>query len=203
MHDNHNSPIENGTVPSTAKWLDVDFESKEATLVHRYLNNSGPIFSTAQGNVQHLPDGNIFVGHGWIPVMEEYSSDGRILSTIQFGAADPRPGGGYLSALAPTLGYRDFKQHWVGCPRTKPDVVAKVSKSGTTVYVSWNGATDVEAWEIYSGESKADLKCVATIKKAGFETKASIAKTMYVQVKPVLKKGSKCVAAPSKVIAVS
>lgn len=64
MHDNHNSPIENGTVPSTAKALDLNFDTKKATLAHRYLNHSGPIYSTAQGNYQPLADGNTFVGHG-------------------------------------------------------------------------------------------------------------------------------------------
>jgi hypothetical protein len=192
MHDNHNSPIENGTVPSTAKYIDVNFSTKEATLLHRYFNHSGPIYSTAQGNVQPLSDGNIFVGHGWIPVMEEFSSDGNIVSTIQFGAAEPRPGGGYLSALAPTLSYRDFKQHWTGCPTSKPDVVAKTAGSGVKVFVSWNGATDVEEWEIYGGNSKAGLKCLVTPKKTTFETEAKIQKVKYVQVMPVLKKDTVC-----------
>jgi hypothetical protein len=204
MHDNYNSPIENGTVPSTGKILDVDFSSKEATLVKRYFNHSGPIYSTAQGNMQPLSDGNVFVGHGWIPVMEEFSGEGEVLTTIQFGAADPKPGGGYLSAKAPTLSYRDFKQHWTGCPRSKPDVVAESAGSQVKVYVSWNGATDVVAWDIYAGDSKDDLKCVATVRKAGFETEAKIGGAKYVQVHPVLKRGSKCTGSvDSKVITVS
>ena len=200
MHDNHNSPIENGTVPSTAKSLNVNFDSKEATLQHRFINASGPIYSTAQGNYQTLGDGNIFVGHGWIPVMEEFSPSGEILTTIQFGAAEPRPGGGYLSVLAPTLSYRSFKQHWVGCPSSKPDVVAKSVASGTKVYVSWNGATEVESWEIYGGSSKNDLKCLATVPKSGFETEAKIKAVEYVKVVPVLKKGSACTAKPSSAV---
>ena len=130
MHDNHNSPIKNNTVPSTGKVYEVDFDTKEATLKHRYLNSSGPIFATAQGNYQPLKDGNVFVGHGWTPVMEEFSASGDTLTTIQFGAADARPGGGYVSAVAPTLSYRDFKQHWVGCRISKPDVVAKSTADG-------------------------------------------------------------------------
>ncbi len=192
MHDNHNSPVENGTVPTTAKWVDVNFDTKEATLLHRYLNHSGPVYATAQGNVQPLSDGNIFVGHGWIPVMEEFSPTGEILTTIQFGVAEPRPGGGYLGPLAPTLGYRDFKQHWTGCPTAKPDVVAKSSASGVQVFASWNGATDVTHWEIYGGSSAEDLSCLATVLKVGFETMANISSVKYVQVKPVLKRGTTC-----------
>lgn len=200
MHDNHNSPIENGTVPSTGKVLDVNFDTKEATLKHRFLNASGPIYSTAQGNYQPLKDGNIFVGHGWIPVMEEFSPSGEVLTTIQFGQAEARPGGGYLSELAPTLSYRDFKQHWVGCPVSNPAVVAKSTGNGVHVYVSWNGATDVELWKIYAGSSKGALKRVATVSKKRFETKVQIKNAKYVQVKPVLKKGSQCSETPSSAV---
>lgn len=201
MHDNHNSPIENNTVPSTAKVVHIDFESKEATLVSRFLNISGPIYSTAQGNYQNLEDGNVFVGHGWIPVMEEFSPAGHILTTIQFGAAEPRPGGGFVSPLAPTLSYRDFKQHWVGCPKTKPDVAAEPTSGGkTAVFVSWNGATEVEKWEVYGGDSPDSLKCVATVPKGGFETEVKIRKAKYIQVKPILKAGCGCTEAPSSAV---
>lgn len=198
MHDNHNSPIENNTVPSTAKVVHIDFDTKEATLVRRLLNESGPIFATAQGNYQPLEDGNVFVGHGWVPVMEEFTSTGEILTTIQFGAAEPRPEGGFLSALAPTLSYRDFKQKWTGCPKSKPDVVAESSSNGqVAVYVSWNGATEVEAWEVFGGKAKDDLQCLKVVPKGGFETDMKVMDVKYVQVKPVLKHGCTCTTAPS------
>ena len=202
MHDNHNSPIENGTVPTTAKQLHVDFNSKKVTLQQRFLNHSGPIYTTAQGNYQLLKDGNVFVGHGWIPVLEEYDSKGDILTTIQFGTAEPRPGGGYLSNLAPTLSYKGFKQHWVGCPATKPDVFAESSNGKTEVYVSWNGATGVKAWNVYGG-SKNKLKHISTTSKSGFETKIELKEVVgYVQVKPVLEAGYSCTVKTSAVTAV-
>jgi hypothetical protein len=201
MHDNHNSPIENNTVPSTAKVVHINFDTKEATLVSRLLNQSGPIFATAQGNYQPLEDGNVFVGHGWIPVMEEYSPAGDILTTIQFGAAEPRPDGGFLSPLAPTLSYRDFKQSWTGCPKTKPDVFAESTSDGhTTVFVSWNGATDVESWEVYGGASADNLTSLATVRKGGFETEVKVKAEAYVQVKPLLKHGCVCASAPSSAV---
>lgn len=202
MHDNHNSPIENNTVPSTAKWIDLDFDTGKVSLSQRFLNHSGPVFATAQGNVQQLADGNIFVGHGWIPVMEEFSSAGEISTTIQFGAADPRPGGGYLSAEEPTLGYRDFKHHWTGCPTTKPDVVAESSGDGLKVFVSWNGATDVVAWNFYGGQTESHLECLATVNRAGFETATKVPGVAYVQVKPVLKKDSTCTVVSSAIVKV-
>ncbi|CAJ2512171.1 Uu.00g051860.m01.CDS01 [Anthostomella pinea] len=189
MHDNHNSPIDNGTVPTSGKSLSVDLSSKQVTLKHRYLNESGPIYTTAQGDYQPLADGNVFIGHGWIPVLEEFSHSGEILTTIQFGAAKPRPGGGFLSNSKPTLSYRAFKQPWTGCPKTKPDVVAETAANGngTSVYMSWNGATEVEAWEIYAGSSVAELSCVSTVAKCGFETSATIDRAEYVQAKPQLR----------------
>lgn len=202
MHDNHNSPIENGTVPTTAKQLHVDFDSKEVTLQRRLLNSSGPIYTTAQGNYQPLKDGNVFVGHGWIPVLEEYNSNGDILTTIQFGNAEPRPGGGYLSNLAPTLSYKGFKQHWVGCPDTQPSVFAKSSDGKTEVYVSWNGATGVKSWSV-SGGSKNKLKHISTVSKKGFETKVDIGEVVgYVQVKPIMKDGCACTVKTSALTAV-
>lgn len=201
MHDNHNSPIENGTVPSTAKVVHVDFNTKEATLVRRLLNDSGPVYSTALGDYQPLEDGNVFVGHGWIPIMEEYSPAGEILTTIQFGAAEPRPGGGFLSPQAPTLSYRSFKQKWTGCPKSKPDVVAESSSDGhTSVYVSWNGATEIEAWEIYGGSSANKLTHVTTVTKRGFETNTTIKEMTYVQVKPKLKEHCSCTSTPSSAV---
>ncbi|KAK4546296.1 hypothetical protein LTR36_001973 [Oleoguttula mirabilis] len=188
MHDNHNSPIENGTVPSSGKSLQVDLGTKHVTLNQRYLNASGPIYSTAQGNYQPLPDGNVFIGHGWIPVLEEFSHSGEILTTIQFGAAEQRPAGGFNPSLKPTLSYRAFKQPWVGCPKTKPVVVAESSSNGTTVYVSWNGATEVEAWEVYGGNA-TDLTCLKTVLKEGFETAVEVeAAVKFVQVKPRLQR---------------
>lgn len=204
MHDNHNSPIENNTVPSTAKAVAIDFDTKEVTLKHRFLNDSGPVFSTAQGNYQLLDTGNLFVGHGWIPILEEFSSSGEILTTIQFGVAVPRPGGGYESPLKPTLSYRGFKQHWVGCPKTKPDLVVESSEGSITLYVSWNGATEVEAWEIYAGSSKQELKCLRQVPKKGFETEVTVKKVGYVQVKPIMKQGCPCKqTVDSAVVAVS
>ena len=192
MHDNYNSPIENNTVPSTGKVLHLDFETKEATLQQRYLNESGPIFATAQGNYQLLPSGNILVGHGWIPIMEEFTPTGEILTTIQFGPAVSRPGGGFESEEEPTLGYRDFKHAWVGCPSSKPDVVAEVDGEVVRVWVSWNGATEVEVWEVFAGEKEDNLTCVKTVAKHGFETEIEIGEVSFVQVKPVMKDGCVC-----------
>lgn len=208
MHDNHNSPIDNGTAPSSGKSLKLDLESRHVSLVQQYINVTGPVYSAAQGSYQPLPDGNVFIGHGWIPVLEEFAASGEILSIIQFGVAVARSGGGFLSPLEPTLSYRAFKQPWVGCPITSPAVVAKSERNGTTVYMSWNGATEVssierlawyrevllcadvaqvEAWKIYGGNTTTRLTYITSVLKNGFETAASIPCVEYVEVKPLLR----------------
>ncbi|TKA23542.1 hypothetical protein B0A50_07120 [Salinomyces thailandicus] len=220
MHDNANSPIENNTNPTNGKTLHLDLTTKTATLHQTYLNTSGPIFSTAQGNYQALPNGNVFLGHGWIPVLEEFTSKGEILSTIQFGLAEEREGGGFYSLLKPTLSYRAFKQRWVGCPLTKPDVVVEKKKKMMdstsssssrggkggdhhdeeetfTVYVSQNGATEVVSWEVWGGESAKDLdglRWLRTVGKKGFETAVEVkdcAGVKYIQVRPVMRHGGR------------
>lgn len=192
MHDNHNSPIENNTVPSTGKLLHLDFETMQVSLQQRLFNDSGPIFATAQGSYQRLPSGNVFVGHGWIPIMEEFSASGEILTTIQFGPAVARPGGGFESELEPTLSYRDFKQAWVGCPRSRPDVVAEADGNKMTVWVSWNGATEVEGWEVFAGDREDALGLEIRAAKEGFETKMETGHAVFVQVVPVMKDGNVC-----------
>ena len=41
---------------------------------------------------------------------------------------------------------------------------------GTTVYASWNGATEVAAWQVLTGDSAATLQVVGTAPRRGFET---------------------------------
>jgi predicted lipoprotein with Yx(FWY)xxD motif len=58
----------------------------------------------------------------------------------------------------------------VGKPLTKPSIAVRRPGAKTTVYASWNGATQVASWEVLagpSGRSRARLKIVA---RHGFET---------------------------------
>lgn len=195
LHDNHNCPIDNGTVPASGQIIDVNLETKEATLVQRFLNETGPIFPTAQGSFQEMENGNYFTGHGWIPVLEEFSANGSAINTYQFGKAIKREDGGFDSGGRGTLSYRAFKQKWTGCPLTKPSVVVEhignnTSPSGTRVFVSWNGATEVDSWAIHGGSET--LSYMKTVKKTGFETMIEIPAVHFIQVKPVLKHGSDC-----------
>ena len=47
----------------------------------------------------------------------------------------------------------------------------------TTVYASWNGATEVARWRILAGPDAEHLLPVAAIAKTGFETHATVGST--------------------------
>lgn len=194
MHDNHNCPIDNNTAPASGKVLKVDLENKHVSLLgNRYLNATGPIFPTAQGSFDRMANGNYFTGHGWIPVLEEFPPDGKTIATYQFGNATSRPEGGFVSNGRGTLSYRGFKQRWVGCPKTKPVVVAEYigtsdAPRGTRVYISWNGATEIKGWKLNGGI--VSVSHIKDVEKTGFETVVDIADVQFVKAKAVLRDGA-------------
>lgn len=61
-------------------------------------------------------------------------------------------------------------------PTTKPSDYVCTGKSNAgidqvRVYVSWNGATGVQPWELYLGNQKDKLQKATTAVENGFETK--------------------------------
>jgi hypothetical protein len=42
---------------------------------------------------------------------------------------------------------------------------------GQTVYVSWNGATEVSSWQLLQGPRKTELRPIRAVAKTGFETR--------------------------------
>ena len=55
---------------------------------------------------------------------------------------------------------------WIGKPLTVPDL----GISGSAVYASWNGATEVRTWSLMAGTSASALTSVANGTRTGFET---------------------------------
>lgn len=71
--------------------------------------------------------------------------------------------------------YRAYKFPWVGQPKHPPTVYSAASVAGddiyTTVYVSWNGATEVARWVLYKSDVVGNgLKRLKKEKRKGFET---------------------------------
>jgi arylsulfotransferase ASST len=118
------------------------------TFVHR-----PPLVSVDQGNLQRLPNGDFLAGWGHQPRFTEFGPRG----TMRF---DGRFGRGRVDS------YRAYRFRWIGRP-TRPPAVAV---SGGTLYVSWNGATEVRKWRLLAGVDRESLHPVLTVPKSGFET---------------------------------
>ena len=140
--------------------------------VLKYLSDpSDPIYDDSQGSTELLGNGNIFLDYGQIPVIKEFGPNSPAGADIRWSA---RFGADNL-----VQSYRGFKQEWHATPKGSPNltVIKATDTNGcSTGYVSWNGATDVTAWNIYEGDSKAELYFVGQIGYRGFETKFSVGK---------------------------
>jgi hypothetical protein len=49
-------------------------------------------------------------------------------------------------------------------------VAERASDEEVRVYASWNGATQVAAWEVLAGPSSTQLESVGSVPRNGFET---------------------------------
>lgn len=134
--------------------LGLDFRRRTARAV-RVLQHSPPLLAHFEGNVQQLADGDEFLGWGQRPYFTEFSA-GRVVLDGHFVNSNPS--------------YRAYLESWNATPATRPAISATSRGAGTTVYVSWNGATTVAHWRLLAGVQPGALKAVATVPWSGFET---------------------------------
>lgn len=130
---------------SRGMMLELDTEAMTATLLHDYYDPSHPKLSESQGSMQVLEDtGKVLVDYGFFPAMTEFSAGGDVLCDVR---------------LAPWLiwqtgmvtSYRGFKTtSWVGRPWWAPAV--SLNPAEAVLYVSWNGATEVDSWVLQGAE---------------------------------------------------
>jgi hypothetical protein len=166
QHDARRQPdgtltvFDNGATPaveprSRGLILAVDEHAMTADLVHEY-SHAG-VLAGSQGSVQLLDNGNVFVGWGEAPRVSEFDRDGRLLFDAILGRQ-------YQS-------YRAFRLPWTGQPAQAPAIALVRGRSGApTAYASWNGATEVCAWQLLAGAGERDLRPVAQVGARGFES---------------------------------
>ena len=119
-----------------------------ATLVREYTHPD-KLLSATQGNMQVLPNGNVFVGWGSSPAISEFNHDGELL----------------FSAAFPTEGetYRAFRFPWKGYPQDAPAIAAESGQGDeVNIYASWNGATEVATWQVLAGSGPEELEPIAS-----------------------------------------
>jgi len=137
------SVFDNGVDRSRGLVLAVDQRRKRAHVVHEYLHD--PLLHAYKlGSVQLLPNGDALVGWGTDPHFTEFAADGavRLDATLPHGGEN----------------YRTLRFAWRGRPEDQPAAVVR----GSTMYASWNGATEVASWRTEPGG--------ATVARSGFET---------------------------------
>jgi Arylsulfotransferase (ASST) len=154
LFDDAASPAEESQ--SRAITLRLDTTAMRASLDRSYTNTPKAL-AGSQGSMQVLPNGNVFVGWGADPHFSEYTPDGRQIFTCSF--------------TLPVQSYRAYRFTWTGLPTTKPDVsVTPRPGGGTTVYASWNGATEVARWQLLAGSSPSHLTPTTSATRSDFET---------------------------------
>lgn len=140
-----------GGIASRGLVLELDMDTMQANVAREYVHETG-IVSVSQGNMQTLPNGNVFIGWGSAPVFSEFGPDG-----------DLRFNGRFPSGV---MSYRAFRFPWTGRPATPPDVAAVDG----LIYASWNGATDVATWRVLAGPRPDALEPATSAARSGFET---------------------------------
>ena len=137
-NNNVNPP---SALASSGKSISLSPATETATLVGQYVPPSW-LLDSSQGSHQILPDGNHFLGLGSEPFLAEETADGTAV---------------YYAGLG-LQSYRAFKYDWTGMPPTSEMGLFAYSKTcnGTAAfYASWNGATEVESWEFFTGGDNA------------------------------------------------
>lgn len=138
-------------------------------VVKSYENPSG-VRSSSQGSVQVLPatsgqDSKVLVGYGLNAVWTEFDANGTVLCDVHYGAVTSWERGDIQS-------YRTYKFPWTGSPEQPP--LVDISDDDVEVYVSWNGATEVEDWIVQCSETTSmdelSWEDVVRARKDGFET---------------------------------
>ena len=159
LNDTEMTVFDNSTTklaPSRGLLLAIDEGAMTVSLKQEFKAPTG-FYAGTLGSVQMMPNDNVFVGWGAQPYFTEFASDG---TQLMFGQL---PLG--------VRSYRAFLVDWVGAPADKPAMVAKAyAAGGWQIYVSWNGATEIDSWRIDAGATAHTLKPVGTSPWTGFET---------------------------------
>jgi hypothetical protein len=151
--------------PSQGLRLKLDLAGRTASLVAAY-RHAPARHAAFLGSMQLLDNGNALVGWGSLPYFSEYTGSGKLLLDAVFPGKDQT-----YRAL--------YSSNWVGAPYYPPSGAARTVHGRTTVYASWNGATQVASWQVLAGPTAARLTPVVAKPSDGFETATTLKKGTY------------------------
>jgi len=173
-----------GDRPSRGVLIEVTYPTPEssstgtahtAKLIQEYVHPA-QFVSSSQGSMQIIAsndtsDPRVLLGYGYVGVWTEFSADGSVLCDNRFSAMSSWGNGDVQS-------YRVLKAPWKGEPSWPPAVTFGEGKQQSSVFVSWNGATEVKGWKLQQASESAcaddDWEDVSTTQKKGFETKLDV-----------------------------
>ncbi|KAI5208201.1 hypothetical protein E4T39_01518 [Aureobasidium subglaciale] len=172
--------FDNGIPPRPARGLilELTYPSQDiatnapltAKLIRSY-EHPLHISSVSQGSLQLVTSNitadsepHVLVGFGWQGVWTEYLADGTLLCDSRITPENVF-GKGHVQS------YSVLKFHWNATPSYPP--LAVFDKARSSVFVSWNGATEVESWQlrVLIGQT---WEVNAMTQKTGFETEVAL-----------------------------
>lgn len=151
--------------------VELYLEEMEARLDTLFTVPDAKILSTSQGSLQTLPNGHVLVGYGYNGVIAEFSAEGELLCSAYLQPSSTFGSGDVQS-------YRNLKFNWTGMPDTNPDLAVGNDK----LYMSWNGATEVDTWLLLGSDANLQeeitneeldtrgIEDTVLVGKTGFET---------------------------------
>lgn len=138
------------------------------------------VSSESQGSLQVIPsvldghDSDVLIGYGHMALWTEFSAEGDVLCDTHFATEKALE---HFDAQS----YRVLKFPWVGRPVEPPVAILSVQSS---VFVSWNGATEVDSWVLQHTNSSIDFNAANklqvdwedydTVGKQKFETEIEL-----------------------------
>ncbi|KAH6892908.1 ASST-domain-containing protein [Thelonectria olida] len=173
LFDNHNGKYDKDPdkTPTSSRGLVLELSlppnPKLPPKLLRHLDPPNDTFIRSQGSFEiGLSNHNQLVGYGESPVFREYGPTGDssdIRSEIRFAHDNA------------SQNYRVFKSEWRATPRGwSPSLVYEKEGDSLKGYVSWNGATEVEWWKVYTVERGGRLEPIGKAFRDGFETVINI-----------------------------
>ncbi|SPO07755.1 uncharacterized protein DNG_10450 [Cephalotrichum gorgonifer] len=164
LFDNHNRKNGVGCVTGCSRGLELklDLDAMTAKFVREYYHPTG-LVAAGKGGYVPLENGNALIAWGSQPSITEHKGD-QVVMEIQVGRLSDE------LLFETNWPYRAFRMDWAGKPAWGPSIAVDSS----AVYLSWNGATELDSWAVLASEKPQDIllqwETLAESKREGFET---------------------------------
>ncbi|KAI1258751.1 Arylsulfotransferase-domain-containing protein [Xylariaceae sp. FL1019] len=169
-HDVHNDFCKQPE-KGCSRGLEIEFDEVEKIywVVNEWYHPQS-LITASRGGVSRTPKNNTLIAWGQNPMYTEHAPDGEVVMDVQRGQVLALDHG-----IGPVIAYRAWKADWVGKPKWPPSIAANTDDASvTSIYVSWNGATEVDKYVLLASNHSSRLNgkdsIMATSPRKGFET---------------------------------